>query len=322
VTAHRLLFDDLLARLRWRFPVLVLWTALVGLSEGAAIVLLLPLLNRVGIVAAPSQSTVSRLLERALTFVGVDSAAKILVFVVAVATVQMVLSVALNWWSVQLARSYQSRRQLELFGAFMRAKWTFLVERKAGEMVTAIVTECERLGRAFTLSLSLFGSAVVAFIYVTLSAFIAWEVTLSLIGFALAAGLAMTQLYKKSFALGQSLAPLNSQLQSVLDEQIAAAKFIKASAGVDRAVTQIEPLVQKLGEVNAFASAMPGVVRGVLEYIALIGLALILVLASKVMGVAPANVVVVLALFGRLFPINYRLLQKLKRNGRSAPRAH
>jgi ATP-binding cassette subfamily C protein len=47
---------------------------------------------------------------------------------------------------------------------------------------------------------------------------------------------------------------------------------------------------------------MPATVRGVLEYIALIGLVIILVLASKGLGVAPANVVIVLALFGRLFP--------------------
>jgi ABC-type multidrug transport system fused ATPase/permease subunit len=47
---------------------------------------------------------------------------------------------------------------------------------------------------------------------------------------------------------------------------------------------------------------MPGVVRAILEYVALIGLAVILVLASNVMGVAPANVIIVLALFGRLFP--------------------
>jgi ATP-binding cassette subfamily C protein len=135
-----------------------------------------------------------------------------------------------------------------------------------------------------------------------LSAFIAWEVALSLIGFAIAAGLMMTRLYKRAFAVGESLAPLNSQLQSAMDEQIASVKFIKASAGVDRAVAQIEPLVRTLGEANAFAAAMPGVVRGILEYVALIGLAVILVLASKVMGVAPANVVIVLALFGRLFP--------------------
>jgi ATP-binding cassette, subfamily C, bacterial len=302
VTAYRLLFNDLLVRRGWRFPVLVLWTSLVGLSEGAAIVLLLPLLNRVGIVATSSQSAVNTLLERALTFIGVDSTVKIVVFVIVVATVQMVLSVALNWWSVQLARSYQWQRQLELFGALMRAKWSFLIDRKAGEMVNAIVTECERLGRALSLSLSLFGSAIVVFIYVVLSAFIAWEVTLGLIGFAIAIALTMTRLYKKALAVGESLAPLNSQLQSALDEQIAGVKFIKASASVDRVVAQIEPLVRKLGEANAFATAMPGVVRGILEYVALIGLVVILVLASKVMGVAPANVVIVLALFGRLFP--------------------
>src|SRR5690242_8916012 len=251
----------------WRFPALVLWTSLVGLSEGASIVLLLPLLNRVGIVAPSSQSAVNGLLEKALTFIGVDSIVRILVFVIAVAAVQMTLSVALNWWSVRLARSYQSQRQLELFAAFMRAKWSFLADRKAGEMVNAIVTECERLGRAFTLTLSLFGSTIVALIYVALSAFVAWEVALSLIGFAIAVGLAMTGIYKKSLAVGESLAPLNSQLQSALDEQIAGAKFIKASAGVDRVIAQIEPLVRKLGEVNAFASAIPAVVRSILEYV-------------------------------------------------------
>ena len=66
VTAHRLLINDLLARLGWRFPVLVLWTALVGLSEGASIVLLLPLLNRVGIVTASAQSVANTLIEKGL----------------------------------------------------------------------------------------------------------------------------------------------------------------------------------------------------------------------------------------------------------------
>jgi ABC-type multidrug transport system fused ATPase/permease subunit len=302
VTAYRLLFNDLLTRLGWRFPVLVLWTSLVGLSEGASIVLLLPLLNRLDIVPPSSQSAVNGLLERALTFIGADSILNILILVVAVATVQMVLSVALNWWSVQLARSYQSQRQMELFGAFMHAKWSFLLDRKTGEMVNAIVTECERLGRAFTLFLSLFGSGIIAVIYVALSAFIAWEVAFSLIGFAVAAALAMTGLFRKSLGVGESLAPLNSQLQSALDEQIAGAKFIKASDGVDRALMQIKPLVSKLGEANAFASAMPAVVRSILEYVALIGLAFIVVLASRMMGAAPSDVIIVLALFGRLFP--------------------
>ena len=47
---------------------------------------------------------------------------------------------------------------------------------------------------------------------------------------------------------------------------------------------------------------MPGTVRNVLEFIGLIGLAIILVLAGEGMGVAAGNVVIVIALFGRLFP--------------------
>ena len=51
-----------------------------------------------------------------------------------------------------------------------------------------------------------------------------------------------------------------------------------------------------------FAGTVPGTVRGLLEFVALIGLAVILVLASEGMGVAAGNIVIVLALFGRLFP--------------------
>ena len=302
MTTHRLLVRDVLARMSWCFPLLVFWTALVGMSEGASIVLLLPLFSRIGIVTANSQSFGNTLLQKTLTLIEPASAVVILVLIIIVATVQMILSVALSWWSVRLARNYQSRRQLELFHAFMHAKWSFLIERKSGEMVNAIITECERLGRAFTLSLSLFGSVVVALIYIALSVLIAWQATIILFLFALATALAMIRFYRKSYKFGQALAPLNAQFQATLEEQIAGAKFVKASGGLDRAIAQIGPLVQRLGDINTFASAMPAIVRAVLEYAALIGLAAILLLTSAGFGVAPGNVLIVLALFARLFP--------------------
>lgn len=45
MNAYRALLEDLVKRLKWRFPLLVGWTVLVGLSEGFSVVLLLPLLN-------------------------------------------------------------------------------------------------------------------------------------------------------------------------------------------------------------------------------------------------------------------------------------
>jgi ABC-type multidrug transport system fused ATPase/permease subunit len=299
---HSLLFEDLLTRLGWRFPVLIAWTALVGLTEGISVVLLLPLLSRVGIAAATSQGLVTGLLNKSLAFVGATESWQILAVIAAVAGAQAVMTTTVNWWSVKLARHYQSCRQLELFGAFMRAKWNFIAARKAGEMTNAIVTETERLGRAFTISLSLLGSLVVSIIFTILSLLIAWQVTVSLIVCTSIMGLAMIGLYRKSYAAGRSLAPLDAELQSALNEQFAGAKFIKASGIDDRAATLIVPLVHKLEDANTYASAAPGTVRGILEFAALIGLAAILALAGGGMGVPAGNIVIVLALFGRLFP--------------------
>ena len=50
-------------------------------ARALSIVLLLPLLNRVGIVAASRQSVVNALIERGLALVGADTTGKILVLV-------------------------------------------------------------------------------------------------------------------------------------------------------------------------------------------------------------------------------------------------
>ena len=302
MSAYRLLISELIKQLGWHFPILVVWTALVGLGEGASIVLLLPLLDRVGIVAQSAQGVANAVIQKGLALVGAHSTLEILMLVGVAATAQMILSVALSWWSIRLARSYQAQRRLELFAAFMRAKWSFLVDRKAGEMVNAITTESERLARALVTALSLFGSAIVALIYVALSAFIAWQATLCLIGFAIAVSLGMTLLYRKNYTFGRNLAPSNAQLQAMLEERFAGAKFIKASVGVDRALLEIEPVVRRISEINTVGAAMPGMVRSLLEYAGLIGVAVILVLTSTKFGIAPGNVIIVLALFGRLFP--------------------
>ena len=302
MNAYRALLEDLVKRLKWRFPLLVGWTVLVGLSEGFSVVLLLPLLNQIGVSFGGSQSYIVDFIDKGLARMGANSTGEILVAVIAVATLQMVLSVALNIWSVRTARNYQSQRQLELFVVFMRAKWVFLTDHRAGEMANSIITECERLGRAFALSLSLLSSALIAAIFVLLSAAIAWQATLAIVGLAVVSGLGMFHMYDKSFAAGGRLAVLNAQLQSFLNEFLGGAKLIKANGAIDRVTGQVKLLVDELAEVNIITTAMPGTVRGIIEYVALIGVAVILVLATSSFGMAPANVIVVVALFGRLFP--------------------
>jgi ATP-binding cassette subfamily C protein len=289
-------------RLGWRFPVLVLWTAAVGFSESISVALLLPLFGHIDFAAVSTRGMAVDMLNRGLALIGIQRPIEIFAVIVAITGVQTALSIALNWWTNKLARSYQRRRQLEIFNAFMRAKWSFIANKKAGEIANAIITETERLGRGFTIYLSLLASAVIALVYVGLSLFIAWQITLWIVGFSAVAALAMARLYKKSYAVGQTLAPLNAELQSTLNESFAGAKFIKATAGESRAAARVEPLVRNLEIANTFANSLPGTVRYLLESAALIGLAILLVLASEGMALIGGNAIVVLALFGRLLP--------------------
>jgi ATP-binding cassette subfamily C protein len=302
LNTYSLLFHDIITRLRWRFPLLIALTALVGLGEGISMLLFLPLLKQLGIAASGSQGSLVRLLDEGLARVGASSLARVLAVIIAIALVQTLLNVFLIWWTAVLAQRYVRQRQMELFRAFMRAKWLFVAERKAGELSNAIITECGRAGAAFTICLALLGGAVVTMIYVVLALNITWQVTLVLIGFAVLAALLMVQLYRRTSALGQNQAPLNAELHSLMAEHFAGAKYIKAIAGEERASERTESVVKKLERALAAAGFLPNMTRSGLEFLAFVGIAGILVVGSGWMAVAAGNVMVVLALFGRLFP--------------------
>jgi len=302
MSVYRLLFNDLLARLRWRMIPLVGLMSLAGLGEGMTVAFLLPLLSRIGVAIPGKQDVANRVLENGLAFVGAHTLWQILGLVVAIAMLQGVSSIGLSWWINRLARRYQHERQMELFRAFMSARWNFVVERKAGDLTSTIVTECERLGLAFTMILLLISTTVVAIIYFAISLLIAWQAMLCLALFGVVTALAMVRVHRLSYGAGRRVAPLNSELQSQLVEQFAAFKLVKATASEERAVARIEPLLEKLEWVQTLGSFLPMMARGTLEFMAFVSLVLIIVVAGSGVGVSVGSVLVVIALFARQFP--------------------
>src|ERR1700733_8344883 len=300
---YLLLFKNVIGFLRWRFPVLLVLMACVALTEGLSVTLLLPMLSRVGISYAPGQGGASALLNRFLTPFGANIGSLGLLFiVVAVAAAQAVLSVALQWQMARAARGYQGRRQSQLFTAFMHAQWEFVIGRKAGELTNAIVSESDRLAQAFYTGLYLISTFVGTCIYLAFALAIAWPITLGLIGCALLMTLSVLRLYRQSSAIGRAIGPLNSELQSVLGEGISGIKIIKATTSENVAAARVDQIVGRLQRTNAMALFLPALVRGLFEFLAFVVLAAIFVFGQKGFGVAPGNVIVVFALFMRLFP--------------------
>lgn len=300
---YLLLFKDIGRFLNWRVPALLVLIVLVGLTEGLSVALLLPLLSHVGISYTAGNGAASEILNRGLLAIGAAvSPLGLLVVLIAVAAVQVALFITLQWWMTSAARSYQSRRQSQLFRAIMRAQWKFIIGRKAGELTNAIISESERLAQAFYIGLYLVSTIIGTFIYLTFALVIAWQITVGLIACALLMTLSILPLYQKSYALGRSISPLNAQLQSALGERISGIKIVKTTTSENVAAALVDHLVHKLERANALANFIPALVRGLFEFLAFVALAAIFVLGEKSFGVAPGNVIVVFALFVRLFP--------------------
>jgi len=297
------LFGDIIRFLRWRFPILLAFMVIVGLTEGLSVTLLLPLFSNVGISYAAGRGPVGALLNHVLSAIGTAAGpVGLLVILVAVAAIQLVLSAVQQWWMTRACRGYQGYQQSKLFRAFMGAQWEFAIERKAGELTNAIIGETTRLAQAVYIGLHIVATIISTCIYLTFALVIAWQVTVALVICAALMTLSVLGLYRKSFAVGRTLSPLNAELQAVLGERISGIKIVKATVSENAAAALVDRIVRQLEWANSLVDFFPALVRALFEFFAFVVLAAIFVFGGLVFGLAPGNIIVVFALFVRLFP--------------------
>ncbi|MFY9839271.1 MAG: ABC transporter ATP-binding protein [Xanthobacteraceae bacterium] len=299
---YLLLFKSITGYLRWRVWALVLLMVLVSVSEGLSVTLLLPLLSRVGI-SATGQGATGAFLNGLTAAIGTSaSTVYILVVLILVALVQAALFITLQWCMTSASRGYQRSRQSHLFRSILYARWEFVIGRKAGELTSAIVGECTRLAQTFYIGLYLAAASISACVSLILALIVAWPITLGLMACALLMIFAVLPLYRHSYATGRLIAPLNAELHSVLAERISGIKIVKATCCEDATTVAVDRIFDKLERANAKTDFLPALARGMLEFLSFSALALIFVLGQKSFGIAPGNVIVVFALFMRLFP--------------------
>ena len=303
MSAYRAFVADVWRTFGLRLAALVALMALVGVSEGLGVALLFPLLVRIGIAGSAADNPIAAALERGLALLDPDPGVGLVLAVLAgVAAMQAALFVLQSWQMAALQRRYTALWQKRLFGAFIRGEWNFLTEHKSGELVNAITTETGRLAGAFMTLVQLLAAAVVALIYCGFAVLVSWPVTLALFGLFAVMFLALSRLLGTTHAIGRAVAPLNARLQVHLGEFLGGAKLVKAVVAEERAAAQVGAVVDRLEKAHRMATFLPSLVRGLFEFVGLIALAGLLVYGTQVLSVAPANILVVLALFVRLFP--------------------
>jgi ATP-binding cassette subfamily C protein len=309
----RCFVGDVLHVLRGRAVLLAVLTAVGAALEGATLALLLPLFSILGLAESGSAAMLTKLIGALFAALGVPmTLLSIGCLLLLLILVSAAVFLAAAYYSTKLQSEYVAYWRRKLFAALTGARWPFLRQTSKADIVSAMVSESQRLDTAFYLTIMMFSSICAIALQVLIAFFVAPSVTLVILGFGLILFAATHPLIRRAVRLGDSLTRANTGLHARVDELATAMKLIKATASeahanrlLDHNVTQIE----RWTFAYAFDIQM---VRAIFEYLSAAAIALMLIAGPLMLGAEVATILVVVAMFVRLFPRITGLRQALQ----------
>jgi len=201
-----------------------------------------------------------------------------------------------------LQTEYVASWQMRLFSGYFGSEFGFFRERRAGDLISAGITEPVRLGGAFYQANLILSSVLFIGVQIAVALVIAPVVVALLFGAGTFLFIVSVGLVRRGLMVGEEMTSANADFQSDAGELIAGAKFVKATATEERAVARLSRTILRLRDLTFSNAFDVQVVRALFEYASGLVVILLLVAGPTLLAVDVGTVVVVVAMFIRLFP--------------------
>ncbi|HET6232677.1 MAG TPA: ABC transporter ATP-binding protein [Longimicrobiaceae bacterium] len=279
-------------------------SALLGATEGAGVLVLIPLLSVAGIpVAQGSVGRMSAAVSNAITGVGIHlTLGGVLLAYVAVVAVQAVAQRAQLIVTYDVEKRAALAMRTRLYAAIAEARWPFLARTRASDLVHALTVETDRVGTAAAQLLLFFAQMLAGAAYLAVALRISPAVTVV----ALACGgvlLAFQRGPRRAARMaGQGLSRAHGELFAAATEHLQGMKVVKSYGAEQRNVRIFGALAEGARQmhgrtIRAYADARAGFTLG-----SVVLLGGVLYLAVEVLGVPAAVAVLLIFVFSRLVP--------------------
>ena len=210
----------------------------VSFTEAAGVVALVPLLGIVGLPVPPGAAgRLGSLVHDAFAWVGIRPTlpAVLGLFVMVMALQAVVLRTqVLAGWAVEMAVDLHYRRRL--YAAIAGARWLHFTRIRSSDLLTALTTEVDRIGRAagYLVSLAAYSLTVVAYLVLALRV----SATASLVAAACGGVLlvAMRGYSRSVRAAGEGISKANAEMTAAATEHLQSMKVVKSYGAEERNV--------------------------------------------------------------------------------------
>lgn len=296
-----LLSTNLLLGSRVQF--LIILMVVNAFFEGLALTLLLPMLQMLSGDKNQSEEYVFDTLYTIFAFFGLTPTPLSVAFlIVALLIVSAMVALILAHFQISLQAEYVARLQSNFFSTFAYAKWPFIRKQSDGEIISAITVEAQRAGGAFYQLCLIFSVSIFVSIQFIVALLVAPKVTIAVIASAFFLYVITQPFVRRALQLGEELTQQNSKLQSAATELITAMKLVKSGSAEKVAITRMNRVIEAVRNIFHKSNLDLQVVRIIFEYGSGIFITIVLVISSTNFGTGIEELIVILAIFGRLFP--------------------
>ena len=290
--------------LGWRLLPAVALPVALGLTEGAGLLLLLPLLQRLGLdVQQGGTGRIAAAVERGFAAIGVPVTLEtVLAAVLVLSSTHALLSARQLMLQPALDRMMLRHYRQRLYEAFLRSEWALAARGRVSDRVHAVLTDVERITALTYQALNLTAGAVLFVVYLA----VALRVSAALTGLVMFCGLGLLVLQRRggreSSEASRRYADTSASLHHLVSESLGGLKTLKSYGAEGRTAARARDVDERLA--FTYLAAMRGFARAKLGFDLGSTAALVFVLyaAIRLLHLPAAGLLLILLLFARLLP--------------------
>jgi ATP-binding cassette subfamily C protein len=290
---------------RARIAGTVLLMFFFSLSEGIGIALLLPILRLSGFDfgAEHAVGRYSNAVASALEAVGLHPSLLMLLMAFAILIGARAL---LGRWQLlamfSVQQDFGARLRQRLYHAIANANWLALSRMRSSDLTHALTAEIERVEVATFEALSLAASVLLFLLYLA----IALAISAPMTGLALGCGIVLVALLRRRTALlrgaGAELSERTKGLYAATVEHLQSLKAAKLYGVQERNAKSYATLCREVARANVDIERQQAATNSLFEIGSVVILAAALYVSTRMLGVAPFAVLLLLAMFARVMP--------------------
>ena len=271
--------------------------------NGVGLLLILPLLGLLGIGSAPSDNPVWRKLVAALERVGLGLNLELgLILFVGVITFRALLNWRRTTWQEDVEQKFQMSLRIRLYDALARTELYYLQQLRSSDFLQSTQIEIRNTQRAANVLAQIVSDVLNLTIYFTIALLLSWQMTTLVFVCGGISTLILLPFVRRTHTVSSRLIRNTSKMLNNVLEHIQGVRIARTLGLTGKFVDDFRRRCQEAAHATRELTGLKARSTLIFEVVSVILLAIIVYAALTRFEVEAARLLVLLAIFIRIFP--------------------